>query len=244
MAPSFYSLSLTEDFLLRYELHISKRSRYLRMRISDQGLVVTKPWGVSIVAVEAWLLSKAHWIIRHWQPPKTTSAIELSLPSEIELKALQQTIQVCYEPTEPAKLHLQFKPSQSLILIQGNIEQTEACQALLQTWLKQYAKLHLTKLLRQLAAETGFNYGRCSIKNQQSRWGSCSSRGSISLNAKLLLLPSEWVHYVLIHELCHTHEMNHSPRFWALVARFVPNYREIHRVMNRSMHLLPSWVNR
>lgn len=242
MAANFYSLSLSADLSIPYELRISKRSRYLRMRISDQGLVVTKPWGVSITAVETWLHSKANWIIRYW-PPKASPIIELSLPNTIELKALQQTIQVCYQPTEQTKLRLQFKPAENLILIQGTIE-PEACQALLQTWLRQYAKLHLPPLLAQLATETGFSYERCSIKDQQSRWGSCSSRGAINLNAKLLLLPPEWVRYVLIHELCHTREMNHSPRFWALVTNFVPNYPDIHQAMKDSMRLLPSWVNR
>ncbi|HPY42140.1 MAG TPA: SprT family zinc-dependent metalloprotease, partial [Thiolinea sp.] len=132
---------------------------------------------------------------------------------------------------------------QQQLLIRGKLEGTEACQAVLQTWLKQYAKLYLPALLSQLATETGLSYQQCSIKNQQTRWGSCSSQGRINLNAKLLFLPAMWVRYVLIHELCHTRELNHSPRFWALVKQFEPNYPAIQRAMKNSMHTLPNWVN-
>ena len=79
------------------------------------------------------------------------------------------------------------------------------------------AKEVLPQRLKELAEENGFTYSRCTVRNAHSRWGSCNVKGNISLNVSLLLLPGELIDYVLLHELCHTVEMNHSERFWALM---------------------------
>ena len=81
-------------------------------------------------------------------------------------------------------------------------------------------------MLEQLAEEHGFHYNGLSIRAQKTRWGSCSSKKNINLNCKLLFMPVEVVNCVMIHELCHTIEMNHSSRFWDLVADCDPNYKE------------------
>ncbi len=70
-------------------------------------------------------------------------------------------------------------------------------------------------------------YGRVSIKNVKSRWGSCSRRGNLNFNYKLLYLPSRLVDYVVVHELCHLQEFNHSKSFWDLVARTFPDYKNL-----------------
>ena len=79
------------------------------------------------------------------------------------------------------------------------------------------AKEVLPPRLKTLAAEKGFTYNRCTVRNVHSRWGSCNAKGNISLSVSLMLLPNELMDYVLLHELCHTIEMNHSDRFWALM---------------------------
>jgi predicted metal-dependent hydrolase len=91
--------------------------------------------------------------------------------------------------------------------------------------LAQQAKAHLPKRVAYFAARIGVTYGRITIRNQTSRWGSCSDQGNLNFNCLLMLAPASVQDYVVVHELCHRKEMNHSVRFWAEVEKIVPDYK-------------------
>ncbi|OGZ68782.1 MAG: hypothetical protein A3D44_02185 [Candidatus Staskawiczbacteria bacterium RIFCSPHIGHO2_02_FULL_42_22] len=74
-----------------------------------------------------------------------------------------------------------------------------------------------------------FKVNKITIKNQKSRWGSCSKKGNLNFNYKIALLPQKLSDYVILHELCHLGEFNHSPHFWNIVAKSMPNYRAIRK---------------
>jgi hypothetical protein len=92
---------------------------------------------------------------------------------------------------------------------------------------KTEARRILVSRLRMLAKKRGFPYNRVSIRNQKTRWGSCSSRNNISLNMKLVKLPDELIDYVVLHELVHTKIKDHSPAFWAEMDKMVGNGRQM-----------------
>ena len=104
------------------------------------------------------------------------------------------------------------------------------------------AREQLGSQLAKVAAEDGFRYARAQIRRQRTRWGSCSASGTISLNVCLLFLRPQVVRYLLVHELCHTRHMNHSKRFWALVASFEPDYRALDRELLRGWQSVPGWM--
>jgi predicted metal-dependent hydrolase len=95
--------------------------------------------------------------------------------------------------------------------------------------LRTLAKKELPKRLQELAGLHGFNYARVSIKNMKTRWGSCSFLNNINLNLNLMRLEDDLIDYVLLHELAHTVEKNHGPRFWALLESCMPNAREVRK---------------
>lgn len=91
--------------------------------------------------------------------------------------------------------------------------------------LKRRAAKVIPERVQYFAPLVGVDYGRISIRSQRTRWGSCSTAGNLNFNCLLLLAPPEVLDYVVVHELCHRKEMNHSPRFWAEVGRVLPDYK-------------------
>lgn len=88
------------------------------------------------------------------------------------------------------------------------------------------ARAVIPEKVRYFARILGVSYGRITIRNQKTRWGSCSAKGNLNFNYLLLLMPEEILDYVVVHELCHRLELNHSPAFWRLVEKVLPDYRQ------------------
>jgi predicted metal-dependent hydrolase len=112
----------------------------------------------------------------------------------------------------------------------------------LRAWLLKKAAARLAPRVAALAAAGGVRYARVSIRRQRSRWGSCSVRGTISLNACLLFQRPEVVDYLIVHELTHVAHMNHSTRFWKAVEARCPEWRALDRELLQGWRQVPRWV--
>ena len=142
------------------------------------------------------------------------------MPEEIKSLALDLTWRVLACPDEMKSVVVR-ETSATTLVMHGATDDADACQTALKGWLTHKAEDHLIPWLKRVSDEIGLSYSAVSIRQQQTRWGSCSGRPLISLTARLLFLPPELVTYVLVHELLHTKHLNHSPRFWRLVESYL-----------------------
>lgn len=98
---------------------------------------------------------------------------------------------------------------------------------------KRDAKKIIEERIRKLNQNLGYAYTAISIRNQKTRWGSCSRGGSLSFNYKIAFIPENIRDYVIVHELCHLKEFNHSKRFWQLVEKIIPDYKDIRNELRK-----------
>ena len=180
---------------------------------------------------QAWLQKQMKWI---------TEMRQSLMPNEIYLAALNQSWAVKYLPDQGGKES--FIEEGSLLKIRGpNVEPMEIV-SILNKWLHSVAKSTLTALLNQESNNKHLPFHRVTIRRAKTRWGSCSSIGSISLNRNLMFLPPELVRYVVIHELCHTQQLNHSIHFWKLFEELYPGARALNKQVKKATDLIPAWA--
>jgi predicted metal-dependent hydrolase len=131
-----------------------------------------------------------------------------------------------------------------LLQLSGDLANTRGVQHALRMWLVKRAAELFAPVLAETARGMDLPYRKLAVRRQRTRWGSCSVRGTISLNCCLLFQRPEVLRYLLVHELAHVKHMNHSSRFWDLVARHCPNCRVLDRELLDGWRRVPSWVFR
>ncbi|NEX21579.1 M48 family metallopeptidase [Thiorhodococcus mannitoliphagus] len=244
--PDAVHLKLPNGRGIDFKIRRSGRAKSIWLRVTPRdGLVVTVPPGVTRPEVLRLVAGKSDWVARHLDALEAarlsgSSAVKRR-PSRLEFLALGESWNIDYRETQSASLAARTE-GQGRVSISGAIGQVEDCHAALRRWLMRYAKDRLGGLLDEVARETRLHYSALTVRNQRSRWGSCTHDGRISLNAKLLFLPPEQVRYVMVHELCHTLEHNHSARFWSAVRRFEPDLDRLHADMRGAWKLIPDWA--
>jgi len=231
--------------LPEYTVRTSTRARRVSLRVTSSGQVeVVAPVGTDPRWVARLVRDKRDWIA-HQQSRAAQRmaalAAEPLLPQVIALRAVGETWHVEYRNTDGDGVVLSSRPSRRL-LIGGAVGDVALCQRALRAWLARTARDRLGPWLARLGREQGLVYRRLAIRNQVSRWGSYSSRGTISLNCRLLFLPPELVTSVMLHELCHSLEMNHSAAFWAVLTARDPAARQSRAALRSAWRYLPRWV--
>jgi len=236
MTSNINNKSLNKSF--DYSLRVSPRARYAKLQIKPYGgLEVVIPVRFPKKSVPQLLNKHAEWIEKQLakQQNRICAAV---LPSEIHLAINDSHIDVVDESYDRQKsLYLH----DCLVVNKGDYAQSVKQ---LRQWIRKQAWILLPPLLEQLSRNTGLNYKKISIRSQKTRWGSCSSSGTISLNDQLLFVDRASAEYLMVHELCHRRYMNHSPKFWQLVEYHCPNYREHEAELTRAKAKIPGWILR
>ena len=223
----------------------SERAKYMRIKVGLDGHVtLTMPRGVSRAAAERFLTEQRAWLRQALLSMKRKSAAgeraeNVSFPDRIEFGFFPAVFRTEYHWMDTAWQGARLDREQGTLIFSGAVlDQTGTLEAF-RMLLKRTAEAEFPALLSELSKKTDIPFAGCAVRLQARRWGSCSAEGHISLNALLLLFPRELTEYVMIHELCHRREMNHSARFWALVGSFVPDWRIRRARLNARANALP-----
>ncbi len=228
-----------------YTIRESARAKHVNLKITmDGSLEVVIPRGFNRQHIPDILRKKQTWIERAGQrvaERRRHQAAQPARPTEIALRAIGETWVVEYRPTAAGRVTITEKSNHRLVL-SGAVDDLECCREALRKWTARKARQHLEPWLQTISRREKLPYEKVMFRGQKTRWGSCSSRQTISLNYKLLFLPPELVESVLIHELCHTKHLNHSGKFWALVAKKDPHYQQARKELRAAWRYLPGWV--
>lgn len=231
-----------------YSVRVSPRARRINFRVTpEDGLTIVVPRRCREDAIYSALAEKRAWIEKAlgWaaeQRRLLAARPPLVIPSHIDLPALAEGWRLETSPTAASSARV-IETGFRTLRLSGNTFDTAAAAAALRRWLSRRARQSLEPRLRLLAGRHGFQAGGVSIRNQRSCWASCSPSGAVSLNVKLLFLPPDLVDYVLLHELCHTVQLDHSRRFWSLVGSVDPDFRRHRRELTGSWDSVPGWLS-
>ena len=228
---------------VRYTLHFSSKAQRLSLKISpEKGLVCVVPRHLSSADIDFDLLlkTKANWILH-----------KLEKHANLQEHSRQHSfVDGCTLPFMGREITLRVvltsrkRPSVSLqrdaLFVCTPEENEEYVCELATAWYKYAAKKIIPQRVEQLNARLCFQYNAIAVRDQKSRWGSCSRKRMLSFNWRLLRVPLFVMDYLIYHELAHLKEMNHSVRFWHLVQTICPQYREAERWLKKN-GLLMFW---
>lgn len=222
----------------------STRVRSVRLKASVRhGLELVVPVRFNHNKIPSILEEHKPWITKNLASiQKQLRALPKQvLPHEIYLPAIDQEWRFHYVASDIKTIRIIRRPKQEIALF-GAIENQDLCKQALAVWAKKLGKKYLPERLKEISKRIDLPYASVAIRGQRSRWGSCSADKDINLNYKLLFLPSELVDHILIHELCHTVHLNHSSKFWRLVAKFDPQWKENSRQVRLAEQFVPLWA--
>lgn len=218
------------DRIIGYAL-IRRNRKTIGLRIDREGLSVRAPMHASFNSIEKALQSKANWVIRELDAWKEKRIIQLEWSLNSTFWLLGAPYQLTL--TESGGLHMipQEKEIEQTQKITLQIAVLTSCQIekFVMAWYCQQARVYMSERVALYADKLGVPLPKVKLSNARTRWGSCSSHGTVCLNWRLIQLPPALVDYVVAHELSHLIEMNHSPAFWKVVERIYPDYRQAQR---------------
>lgn len=225
--------SVVHGRILRYTLKRSARRRSIGFKVDHHGLTVIAPEKAATAFIEQALKAKNSWILNALD--KIQSQQE-NLPAQI----IWQDGALFPYLGKDCRLRLvktlstrnRFSFSDCWLTLETAKADDISVATAVKIWLKQQAKETLLSRLADQAETMQLTYTKAALSNATGRWGSCTAKRHIRLNWRLILTDWSLMDYVIIHELSHLVELNHSPRFWALVELWYPDWREARQKLN------------
>lgn len=223
----------------------SSKARSLRLQINldEPKVILTVPKFAMNFEINRFLKSKQSWIEKH-----LSKALK---KAQLRPKPQYKNSDIFYYFGEPVSLVINFTDKKRPnVRIRGDKMYLSLNNSIPENKIPSYAKKAIQDFYRKKAEETvhdrlqyfnehyGFRYNRVTLRNQKSRWGSCTGKLNLNFNWRLIMAPIEIIDYVIVHELCHLNQMNHSRNFWNLVAETIPKYKVYRKWLRENQYLL------
>ncbi len=218
---------------IQVNLRISLRTKRISIRISsNKGVELVVPKKFNYERAHDFLVSKQYWIKKQLNKNFPTE----NLPSNsIPIFGKHHQVVLVADAIVPVRLE-----EESILVLENH---KPIVMMDLKFFLRSLLKEEITTYADKISQLLNVKYKKISIKDTSSRWGSCSIKGNLTFAWRLVFAPKFVMEYVVIHELCHLIEMNHSPRFWKLVSNVCPEYLMARRWLKKHSSLLHSYLN-
>ncbi|MBI4266978.1 MAG: M48 family metallopeptidase [Chloroflexi bacterium] len=191
----------------------------------ESGLTVVLPKGCAMKRAAQFIREKQDWILRHFarfdEMKSCPQRTEIT-PGDV-VPYLGAKLKVCVEVNAGRTECVRLERDRLTASLTGT---GRRLNMVLEQWYRTRAAELITAKVAGWSQRLKVRCNRISIREQRTRWGSCSAKGNLSFNWKLLMAPEAVIDYVVIHELCHLKELNHSGKFWQFVASYCPGWRE------------------
>lgn len=225
-----------------FTLRRSSRARRLSVRVHrDARIEVVAPQRLAERSIADFLTRHRDWIRGRLKVALSQRAPPQPFPPELVVLPAFGEAWRLHLGGGRGVLRVRTRES-GLLELSGATDCRASVHRALLGWLMRHSRERLAAELAQAAQQHGFRYVAMSLRRQRTRWGSCSTRGTISLNVCLAFQPAEVLRYLLIHELAHTRHMNHSAAFWSCVAAACPDWRRLDRALLDGWRHVPHWV--
>jgi len=237
---------LFQSRTVEYRIRFSKRSIKPRIKVDIDGVEVVLPESSRREHAERMMREYSEWVLR-----KVDLFDEIRRRRQVHGEPLEKTlllhgkpVQVVSDPSRAGGRTGRVRIDGSrLVLCTGGLTRLGAAHSL-QKHLREMARQEIGSAAGELSGRMGTPYTRLSIRDQRTRWGACSAKRSLSFNWRLVMAPPEVAEYVVIHELAHLLEMNHSARFWKIVEKYCPDYKKRRLWLKKNGHLLrPDFIS-
>ncbi len=216
--------------LVPYELRRSRRARYIRLSIGRHNqALLSVPWRCPFAEAMQFLRSQGDWIEERLKDHPTRTSLFQFLQKHSRLHGLGQSFRLTLGFTRAKPFYVYSVPNSE---IEMRIPSQGDREAATLSLVREFASEVISLRVDELAKQCGVEVGRTTVRDQSSRWGSCSSNRTISLNWRLVLLRPNLQDHVILHELAHLTEMNHSPAFWELLQSYDPRTQHHNSQLN------------
>lgn len=219
--------------VIDYQVVRKPNSRKLRIKVHpDQRVVVTAPIEATEAFIQASVIKKSSWIWQHLQDfsnQKSNVLPKRYVSGETQFYlGRRYVLKVRIDPEQAESVKL-YRGKLNVNLVQEPSNRATKVKKLLDNWYQQKAKVVFHERLLAMLPKADWVEGTPSFKllSMQKQWGSCSTQGNLVLNPHLVKAPKECIDYVILHELCHIAEHNHSDKFWRLLTQVMPQWKEI-----------------